>query len=304
MNAEPRLHVEVEGSGPVVVLAHGFGGSARNFLSQARALRDRYRIVRFDARGHARSEAPAEESAYTPEAFVADLGRVLDQVGARAAIVGGLSMGGGTALRFALAHPGRVQGLVVAGLPHGAGAPGTFSAIAADFADAIEREGLEAAGARFVWGAASGLDPAGARLVRRGFLEHPPHGLAHTLRGVLAAEPSLAEIAPRLAGLARPALVIVGARDRLSLPPSRARAAALPQARVGARSLSSSSLTRCTSPVFALIRAMTVTLPSAIRVLLPGWDHLSAAPAPTTSRARRKICSRISTNSSHRAVST
>src|SRR6266446_2994282 len=142
MSAEPRLHVEVEGSGPVVVLAHGFGGSARNFLSQARALRDRYRIVRFDARGHARSEAPAEASAYTPDAFVADLGRVLDQVGARAAVVGGLSMG--------------------------AGAPGTFAAVAADFADVIEREGLEAAGTRFVWGASSGLDPAAARLVRRG----------------------------------------------------------------------------------------------------------------------------------------
>src|SRR5438094_3766466 len=110
MSAEPRLHVEVEGSGPVVVLAHGFGGSARNFLSQARALRDRYRIVRFDARGHARSEAPAEASAYTPEAFVADFGRVLDQVGARAAVVGGLSMGAGTALSFALAHPERVEG--------------------------------------------------------------------------------------------------------------------------------------------------------------------------------------------------
>src|SRR5205809_325345 len=149
MSAEPRLHVEVEGSGPVVVLAHGFGGSARNFLSQARALRDRYRIVRFDARGHARSEAPAEESAYTPEAFVADLGRVLDQVGARAAVVGGLSMGAGTALRFAL-----------------------------------------------------------------------------------AAEPSLDELAPRLAELARPALVIVGARDRMSLPASRVLAAALPRAKL------------------------------------------------------------------------
>jgi len=232
MSAEPRLHVEVEGSGPVVVLAHGFGGSARNFLSQARALRDRYRIVRFDARGQARSEAPAEASAYTPDAFVSDLGRVLDQVGARAAVVGGLSMGAGTALRFALAHPERVQGLVLAAFPPGAGAPGTFAAVAADFADAIEREGLEAAGTRFVWGASSGLDPAAARLVRRGFLEHPPHGLAHTLRGVLAAEPSLDELAPRLAELARPALVIVGARDRMSLPASRALAAALPRAKL------------------------------------------------------------------------
>ena len=35
-----RQHIEVEGDGPVVVLAHGFGGSARNFAPQARALRD------------------------------------------------------------------------------------------------------------------------------------------------------------------------------------------------------------------------------------------------------------------------
>ena len=230
MSAEPRLHVEVEGSGPTVVLAHGFGGSARNFLSQARALRDRYRIVRFDARGHARSEAPAAASAYTPDAFVADLGRVLDQVGARAAVVGGLSMGAGTALRFALAHPERVQGLALAAFPPGAGAPGTFAAVAADFADAIAREGPDAAGTRFVWGPSSGLDPAAARLVRRGFLEHSPHGLAHTLRGVLAAEPPIDVLAPRLAGLGRPALVIVGAHDRMSLAASRALAAALPRA--------------------------------------------------------------------------
>src|SRR5207245_10791759 len=130
-------------------LAHGFGGSARNFLSQARALRDRYRIVRFDARGHARSEAPAEASAYTPDAFVADLGRVLDQVGARAAVVGGLSMGAGTALRFALAHPERVQGLVLAAFPPAAGAPGTFAAFPADFADVTEREALQPAATAF-----------------------------------------------------------------------------------------------------------------------------------------------------------
>src|SRR5438045_9484216 len=105
MSAEPRLHVEVEGSGPVVVLAHGFGGSARNFGPQARALRDRYRVVRFDARGHARSDAPDDPRAYRPEAFVADVGRVLDVAGADVAGVGGLSLAAGIALRFAPAHP-------------------------------------------------------------------------------------------------------------------------------------------------------------------------------------------------------
>src|SRR3989475_12031140 len=145
MRVEPRLHVEVEGSGPVVVLAHGVGGSARTFLPQAGGLRDRYRIVRFDARGHARSEAPAEASAYTPEAFVADLGRLLDQGGARAAVVGGLSMGAGTALRFALAHPERGQGLVLAAFPPGARAPRPLAAPAPGLADALPRGGLGAA---------------------------------------------------------------------------------------------------------------------------------------------------------------
>ena len=82
--------------------------------------------------------------------------------------------------------------------------------------------------------AAAGVQapPAAARLVRQGFLEHPPHGLAHALRGVIAVQPSVAELALELATLARPALVIVGAGDRLSLAPSRELAAALPRARL------------------------------------------------------------------------
>ena len=63
---EPILHVEAEGTGPVLVLGHGFGGSARNFRAQSRALVDVARVVRFDARGHARSAAPPDADAYTP----------------------------------------------------------------------------------------------------------------------------------------------------------------------------------------------------------------------------------------------
>jgi pimeloyl-ACP methyl ester carboxylesterase len=225
----PRLHVEREGHGPVLALAHGFGGSARNFGPQARALRARFRVIRYDARGHARSEAPDDQSAYTPETFAGDLGRVID---APAAVVGGLSMGASTALRFALAHADRVRGLVLAAFPAGASAARGIAAHASAFADAIERDGLEAAGERFAWGPTSGLDPAAARLVRQGFLEHPPHGLVHTLRGVLAKQPLVEEIALRLRALDVPALVIVGERDRGSLEPSRALADALPAARL------------------------------------------------------------------------
>jgi len=226
----PPLHVDVEGAGPVVALAHGFGGSARNFGPQARALRDRWRVIRWDARGHARSGAPDDPAAYTPDRFVDDLRRVLDQVGADVAVVGGLSMGAATALGFAVAHPERVRGLVLASYPDGTA--GGVSRVALPFADAIAQQGLEAAGTAFAWGPTSGLDARGAALVRQGFLEHPPHGLVHTLRGVLARMPSVDALAPRLAAVRQPALLIAGERDAVALGASRKLAALLPHARL------------------------------------------------------------------------
>jgi pimeloyl-ACP methyl ester carboxylesterase len=227
-----RLHVESAGDGPPLVLAHGFGGSARNFGPQARAFAAHHRVVRYDARGHARSDAPDDPGAYSPGTFVEDFARAVDAAGTAPAVVGGLSMGAGTALRFALAQPARVRGLVLAGFPPGADEPRSFTAAASAFADASERDGLEAAGERFVWGPSSGLDPSAARLVRQGFLEHPAHGLAHTLRGVIARQPSVASLRAALAALRIPALVVVGADDRLSLEPSRALAEALPSSRL------------------------------------------------------------------------
>ena len=230
MDAPPRLHVESDGDGSVVLLVHGLGGSARNWGPQVRALRARYRVVRFDLRGHARSEAPLAPEAHSPEAFVADVSRVLDQVDATRVTLGGLSLGAGIALRWALANPERVTALVLAAFPGSRDGAG-FASVALAFADAIERRGLEAAGAEFVWGDDSRLDSAG-RLVRQGFLEHPPHALMWTLRNVVAVQPSVAELAPALAGLRVPALVIVGAEDRGSLEPSRQLANALPDARL------------------------------------------------------------------------
>jgi 2-succinyl-6-hydroxy-2,4-cyclohexadiene-1-carboxylate synthase len=228
----PRLHIDVDGAGPVVLLAHGFGGSARNFGPQMRALKDRYRVVRYDARGHGRSDAPTEASAYTPAAFVDDMRRVLDEVGATAAVVGGLSMGAGIALRFALAHPSRVRGLVLSAFPAGADDPDGFAGKALAFADRIERDGLEAAGHDYVWGPSTRLDPNAVNFVRQGFLEHPAHGLELALRGVIARQPSVAAMRADLAHVRMPVLIVVGSEDGPSLRASRALAGAIPHAKL------------------------------------------------------------------------
>jgi pimeloyl-ACP methyl ester carboxylesterase len=228
----PRLHVDVDGAGPAIVLAHGLGGSARNFGPQCRALKDRCRVIRYDARGHARSDAPHEASAYTPATFVDDMSRVLDDVGEETAVVGGLSMGAGTALRFALANPARVRGLVLCAFPAGSDDPQGFAAKALRFAETIERDGLEAAGDVYVWGPSTRLDRNAVHFVQQGFLEHTPHGLALSLRGVIAKQPPAAAMRDDLAKLRAPVLIVVGSEDGPSRRASEALVEALPQARL------------------------------------------------------------------------
>jgi alcohol dehydrogenase len=225
-----KLHVERYGDrGPWLVLCHGFGGSARNFRAQARALSDQYRFVLYDARGHARSEAPPDASSYRPDAFVSDMRHVLDSCGAEHAVVGGLSMGAGIALRFALAHPERVTALVLASFPRSADVPG-HREWALGLAEAIEQHGLEAAGEQYVWGESARLEPKAASLVRLGMREHAPHALAHTLRELLSVQPSILSLAPELSRLEMPALIVAGGDDSPSLAASEELAAALPAA--------------------------------------------------------------------------
>lgn len=218
-----RLHIDERGEGPAVILSHGFGGSARNFLPQVRALAPDYRVVVYDARGHARSEAPADPAEYAPECFVEDLLRVVERTGEERVVVGGLSMGAGVALRFALLHPERVRGVVLAAFP-----PASAGSWATAFADAIDAGGVEPAGSEFVWGRRSRFDPEGARLIRRGFLEHADHALSSTLRRLLAVEPAVSSLATALARLDTPVLLIVGSRDAGSLAVSEELARLLP----------------------------------------------------------------------------
>jgi pimeloyl-ACP methyl ester carboxylesterase len=193
MVAAGGLHVETHGAGPALVLAHGFGGSARNWRPQLRALKGDFAVSVYDARGHARSAKIARAEDARAEAVAADFAAVADAASAEPLVAGGRSMGAATA---------------------------------------IERDGLEAAGARFAWGPGAGLDPQAASWVRAGFLEHDAQSLAHLLREYLARLEPPEALAPALAALRTPTLVLVGGDDAASLPAARALAQALPNARL------------------------------------------------------------------------
>ncbi len=109
-----ELAYEVYGEGVPLVLAHGFTASKEMWDDQTRPFSKKYRVVVYDVRGHGDSQAPpADDSAYTLDTFVEDQRALLAHLGIDNAYIGGLSMGGMIAMRFALKHPQMVQALLL-----------------------------------------------------------------------------------------------------------------------------------------------------------------------------------------------
>ncbi len=107
------LYYEVTGSGPPVVFAHGLGGNHRSWWQQVPLFAEYYTCVTFGHRGFAPSRDATGRP--RPPRYADDLTALLDHLGvARAAIVA-QSMGGWTAMEFALRAPRRVAALVLCG---------------------------------------------------------------------------------------------------------------------------------------------------------------------------------------------
>lgn len=106
---DTRLYYEVAGDGVPVVLLHGFTLDTRMWDDQFLPFAERYRVVRYDARGFGRSDLPSGE-AY---AHHDDLRVLLDHLALGPAAVIGLSMGGGIVADFALAYPDRTRALIL-----------------------------------------------------------------------------------------------------------------------------------------------------------------------------------------------
>jgi pimeloyl-ACP methyl ester carboxylesterase len=88
---------------------------SRHWKMQIPYLARHFRVVTFDGRGNGRSDRPAGVEAYADTEFVADAIAVLDATGTQRAVIAGLSMGGGYALRLAAVHPDRITGAVFIG---------------------------------------------------------------------------------------------------------------------------------------------------------------------------------------------
>lgn len=110
----PTVHLRDEGprDAPVIVLLHGSNADLHTWQPWAEQLRSEFRIIRFDQIGHGLT-GPAPDGDYSTAAFVKTVDQVANALGLDTFVLGGNSMGGGIALAYAIAHPGRLDGLIL-----------------------------------------------------------------------------------------------------------------------------------------------------------------------------------------------
>lgn len=107
-----RFAYETSGAGSAVVLLHGLGGDRSGALALADDQPGWQRIA-LDQRGHGQTEFTEPEDRFSFAVLANDLQALLDECGIDCAVLAGVSMGAGVALRFALDHLARVRALIL-----------------------------------------------------------------------------------------------------------------------------------------------------------------------------------------------
>jgi pimeloyl-ACP methyl ester carboxylesterase len=213
-----EIYYEVHGSGPVLLLTHGYSSTSSMWQGQIEPLSRHHKLVLWDMRGHGQSDYPDDPQNYSEALTVADMAALLDEVGAERAIVGGLSLGGYMSLAFYRAHPERVRALLI--IDTGPGfkkddAREAWNKRALETADRFEREGLN--------GLKSG-SPERSNVKHR-----DASGLALAARGMLTQRD--ARVIELLPEIKVPSLIVVGADDTPFLAASDYMAAKIPAAK-------------------------------------------------------------------------
>jgi pimeloyl-ACP methyl ester carboxylesterase len=219
------------GEGFPAVLVHGFTGNSRNWALTAPALRDSFRVVSVDLRGHGHSGKPTERTDYTLEMMAGDVIGLLGEIGIDECFLVGHSMGGMVSQYVILSHPEVVRAMVL--VDTAAEVPQTLL-----FTDRLsERERMidiaRTQGMEAVFEEQLRMTPDRERLEanpgfietwREQFLMTSPDAYVHCAHGMATRGSLLGE----LGGVRAPVMIVCGVNDAPFVEPSRAMHEAIP----------------------------------------------------------------------------
>ncbi len=189
---------------PVVALSNSIGATLEMWDAVTRGLADRYQVLRYDTRGHGRSDTTPGPA--TIDDLADDLAGLLDALGIARAHVAGLSLGGMTAQSLAVRHPGQVISLTL--MATSAHLPGNWE----ERATGVVAHGMasiaDAVMARWLTPAFTAAHPAEVAALRSRFVAVDPAGYAACCRAIAAMD-----LRPAIATIAAPTLILAGADD-------------------------------------------------------------------------------------------
>jgi 3-oxoadipate enol-lactonase len=239
-----HLAVAVAGTGAALLLVHAFPLDRTMWRHQMDGMPGWMRVAP-DLRGAGESQVPS--SGYSMTRYADDLVAVLDAVGAPHAVCCGLSMGGYILLELWRRHPGRVKALILcdtkseADTPEGKLGRDELAAMARDAGVGAVAERLLP---KLVGRTTRAENPALMEVIRTMVQQSPVAGVV----GALQAMRDRPDSTPRLAEVAVPTLVAVGAEDELTPP--------------------------------AVVRSMAERIPGARYAEIPGAGHLAPLERP------------------------
>jgi 3-oxoadipate enol-lactonase len=215
-----RFNVQVDGpaDAPAIVLSNSLGTTLGMWEPQMSALAARFRVVRYDQRGHGASTHAAAD--YGVETLGRDVLGILDALHIYRASFCGISMGGGTGMWLALNARDRIEKLVLANTATRFGTPERWNARI----DAVTRGGMAAIADSVIeiWFTADfrAREPQTVAPIRQMLLESPVEGYLAACRAVRSID-----LTAQVGHITHPTLVIAGAHDA-STPPAQGRAIA------------------------------------------------------------------------------
>jgi len=210
------IHYEVHGQGPPILLSHGYSATCRMWDGQIAVMKDRYKVIVWDMRGHGESDYPADAAAYSEAATVEDMAAILRACGEGSAVIGGLSLGGYMSLAFHRTHPEMTRALMIFDT-----GPGFRNAEAREAWNQRARQRADDLDAR-------GFAALGTSDEVRMSQHRDASGLAGAARGMLAQ--SNDAVFRSLETIAVPSIVLVGSEDKNFLAASDYMARKIPGA--------------------------------------------------------------------------
>lgn len=215
-----RIAYSVQGSGPGLLLTHGFGSSSHMWEHNVDALAEAHTVVSWDMRGHGVSDYPTRQDLYEPSHVVEDMRFIMAECGFERFTPIGMSVGGYLSLLFTITHPEAVEKLVLVDTGPGFKDPqararwNTFAED--DRAVKFETIGLDA------------LDEERSEFRRS--VHRDATGLARASRGYLTQYDG--RVIESLRTIEVPTLVVVGVDDHLFLKSCHYIAAKMPNAQI------------------------------------------------------------------------